>query len=153
VQRFGNPSGAAGDAGEGVVGPVDRHLEFHLQAAIEPHQEGAAAGEGDSLFHDVGDELGRRLLDRGLDQLDDGADRLRDGVAQLDRRDLDRLRQAGQQVASPQRDPDLFVERVGGAGGDLGVLGRPLADDEVVIAPAYWMIASSISSPATGSSG
>ena len=42
--------------------------------------------------------------------------------------------QAGQQIAPAQRDPDLFFQRVGRAGRDLGVLGRALADDQVVVA-------------------
>ena len=44
------------------------------------------------------------------------------------------LRQAGQEVAAAQGDAQLLFQRVGGAGGDLGVLGGALADDQVVVA-------------------
>ena len=70
---------AARDAGERVVGDVDRHLGGLRDAAIQPGQQRAATGQHDPLVHDVGDQLRRRLLDRVLDRLHD----LRDG--RLDR--------------------------------------------------------------------
>ena len=54
-----------------------------------PGEQRAAAGEHDALVHDVGDELGRRLLDRVLDRLDDLRDRRLDRLADLVRADLD----------------------------------------------------------------
>ena len=56
-------------------------------------------------------------------------------LAYLLGRDLDRARQAGQQVAAAQRDALLVVlARVGGADGDLDVLGGSLAEQQVVLA-------------------
>ena len=64
-------AGPARHAGQRVVGDVDRHLGRLGDATVEAGQEGAATGEDDALVHDVGDELGRRLLDRVLDGVDD----------------------------------------------------------------------------------
>ena len=63
-------------------------------------------------------------------------DRDLDRLADLVGGDLDRARQAGQQVAPAQRDALLVVvARVGRADGDLDVLGRALAEQQVVLAP------------------
>ena len=97
-------AGPAGDAGQRVVGDVDRHLGRFRDAPVEARQERAAAGQHDPLVHDVGDELRRRLLDRVLDRVDDLRDGRLDRLADLVGADLDAARQAGQQVAAAERD-------------------------------------------------
>ena len=103
VELLEDDAGAAGDAGQRVVGDVDRHLGRLGDAPVEAGQQRAAAGEDDALVHDVGDELGRGLLDRVLDRVDDLLDGRLDGLADLVGADLDAARQAGQQVAAAQR--------------------------------------------------
>ena len=66
-----------------------------------PMQQRAAAGDRDARLHDVGGQLRRRLVERGLDGVDDGRDGLLERLADLLGRDLDRLGQAGDQVAAP----------------------------------------------------
>ena len=101
-----------------------------------PGEERAAAGEDDALVHDVGDELGRRLLDRVADRVDDLLDGRLDRLADLVRSDLDAARQAGEQVAAAEVDPaDVPLAGRRGADRDLDVLGRPLAEVQVVLAP------------------
>ena len=92
-------AGAAGHAGQRVVGDVDGHLGRLGDAPTDALQERATAGEDDASIHDVGDELGRRLLDRVLDRADD----LRDGrvvrLTDLLGGDLDVTREAREEVA------------------------------------------------------
>ena len=107
VEILEHLAGAAHDAGERVVGDVDRHLGRLRHAPVEAREERAAAGEHDALVHDVGDELRRRLLDRVPDGVDDLLDRRLDRLADLVRADLDAARQAGQQVAAAKVDPLL----------------------------------------------
>ena len=115
---------------------MDRHLGRLGDAPVEAGQQGAAAGQDDALVHDVGDELGRRLLDRVLDRVDDLLDGRLDRLADLVGADLDAARQAGQQVAAAERDAlGVPLAGVGRADRDLDVLGRPLAEEQVVLAP------------------
>ena len=109
---------------------MDRHLGRLGDAPVEAREQRAAAGQHDALVHDVGDELGRRLLDGVLDRVDDLRDRRLDRLADLVGADLDAARQAGQQVAAAERDAlRVPLARVGRADGDLDVLGRPLAEE------------------------
>ena len=63
-------------------------------------------------------------------------DRRLDRLADLVGADLDAARQAGQQVAAAERDAlRVPVARIGRADRDLDVLGRPLAEEQVVLAP------------------
>ena len=48
-----------------------------------PDEERASAGEDDAAVHDVGRELGRRLVERRADRVQDLADRLLERVADL----------------------------------------------------------------------
>src|SRR5256885_15567097 len=71
LELFEDLPAAARDAGERVVRDVDGHLGRLRDARVEPPEKRAAAREVDALVHDVGDELGRGLLDRVLDRVDD----------------------------------------------------------------------------------
>src|SRR5438270_1380122 len=125
---------AADDAGERVVGDVYDHLGRLGHPRVEAAQQRAAAGQVDALVHDVGDELRWRLLDGVLDRVDDLLDRGVDRLADLRARDLDRSRQAGQQIAAAEERRDLFVERIRRADRDLDVLGGPFAHEQVELA-------------------
>ena len=147
-QLLEHDAGAARDAGQRVVGDVDGHLGGLGDAAVEAGEQGTAAGEHDPLVHDVGDELGRRLLDRVLDGVDDLGDRDLDRLADLVRADLDRARQPREQVAAAEGHPlAVPLARVRGPDRDLDVLGRPLAEEQVVLAPGVADDVLSISSP------
>ena len=122
----------ANDAGQRVLGDVDREARLLRQTPVEAAEQRAAAGEDNPRAHEVGDELRRRDLDRLTDGLDDGVYRAREGVADLDAADLDGLRQAGREVAAPELDRELALERVGGAGLDFDFLGGALADEHVM---------------------
>ena len=102
------------------------------QPPVQSAQQRSAACEGDASVHEVGYQLRRRDFDRGTHGLDDGADGARERVSQLNRAHLDRLRQAGGQIAPAQLDRLLFLQREGGAGLDLDLLRHPLADEHVV---------------------
>src|SRR5215217_5336226 len=95
---------------EGVGGDVDRHAGLVLQAEVEPGEEGAAPGDHDALFHDVGGELGWRLVERGLHGVDDGRGGLVDGLTHLARGDGDRLGQASDEVAATDLGGELLLE-------------------------------------------
>ena len=115
---------------------MDRHLGRLGDAPVEAGQQRATAGQDDPLVHDVGDQLGRGLLDGVLDRVDDLLDRRLDRLADLVGTDLDAARQPGQQVAAAERDAlGVPFARVGRADGDLDVLRGPLAEEEVVLAP------------------
>jgi hypothetical protein len=126
---------AADDAGQRVVGDVDRHLGGLRDALVQPGEEGASAGKDDALIHDVGDELGRGFLDRVADRVDDLLDGRLDSLADLIRPDLDAARQAGQEITAAEVDAARVpLARRGGADRDLDVLGGPLAQVQVVLA-------------------
>src|SRR5439155_11966816 len=112
LQLLEDLAAPARDAGEWVVGDVDRHLGGLGDACVESAEERAPAGEVDALVHDVGDELRRRLFDGVLDGVDDLIDGRVERLADLRARDLDRTRQTGEQVAAAKERRDLFVERV-----------------------------------------
>src|SRR6188472_2833505 len=136
VELLEHPTCATNDAGERIVGDVDRHLRRLRHPAVEPNQEGAAAGEDDPLVHDVGHELRGRLLDRLLDRVDDLRDRRFQRLADLVTADLDAARKPGDQIPAAERHRPLVpaLGRVRRADGDLDLLGRPLAHEEVVFA-------------------
>src|SRR5438105_13317883 len=67
---------AAHDAGERVVGNDDRQSGFFHEQPVEIAQQRAAAGQHHALLGDVGAELWRRLLERGLHRRDDLVERL-----------------------------------------------------------------------------
>ena len=122
----------AAHARQRIVRDVDRHLGRLCDTPVEALEQRAATGQHDALVHDVRHQLRRRLLDRVLDGLHDLGDRGLDGLADLVRGDLHRARQAGQQVAAAERDALLIVGAgVGRADGDLDVLGRSLADQQI----------------------
>ncbi len=135
VQLLEDDPGAPRDAGQRIVGDVDRHLGRLGDAPVEAQEEGAAAGEDDPLVHDVGDELGRGLLDRVLDRVHDLLDGRLDRLPDLVGADLDAARQAGEEVAAAEVDAlGVPVARVARPDRDLDVLGSPLPEEQVVLA-------------------
>ena len=69
-----------------------------------------------------------------LDRVDDLRDRLLERVADLARSDDDRLREAGQHVAAADLRLHLVLHLERGADLELDLLGRLLADQELVLA-------------------
>ena len=121
-------AGADRDAGERGLGEVHGHLGLVAEALVEPGQERAAAGEHDAAVHDVGGELGRRLVERRLDRLDDLGDRLVERAPDLLGAEDDRLRQAGEHVAAAHLGLHLLAHVARRADLELDLLGRLLAD-------------------------
>ena len=122
------------DARQRRLGEVRRHVRLVAQALVEPVQQRAAAGEHDAAVHDVGGELGRRLVERRLDRVDDLRHRLLERVPHLLAREDHRLRQAGEHVAAAHLGLHLFLHRVRRADLELDLLGGLLADQQLVLA-------------------
>src|SRR4051794_25611209 len=110
------------------------HLGLLAQALVEPLQQGAAAGQHDATVHDVGRELRRRAVEGLLDRVDDLRERLLERLADLLAREHDGLRQAGDHVAPADLGLDLLLHGSGRADLELDLLGRLLADEELVLA-------------------
>src|SRR5579884_3310757 len=100
-------AGAAHDAGERILGDLDRHLGLLREPDIQSFQQGAAAGQGDAALHDVGYQLRRRFFDAHLDFVNDLIHRVGYGLADIAAGDLDDLRQAGDEIAPAQLDRAL----------------------------------------------
>ena len=126
--------GADRHAGERGLRPVGGHLGLLAQALVEALEQRAAAREHDPAVHDVRGELGRRAVERLLDRVDDLHERLLERGAHLLRGEHDRLGQAGHEVAPADLGLHLLLERVRGADLELDLLGRLLADQELVLA-------------------
>ena len=109
------------------------HLRLLAQPLVEPLQQRAAAREHDPAIHDVRRQLGRRAVQRLLDRVDDLHERLLERGADLLGGQHDGLGQAGDQVAAPDLRLHLLLQRVGGADLELDLLGRLLADQELVL--------------------
>src|SRR5918994_614240 len=133
VELLQRLAGADGNSVQGVGRYDDRHAGLVVQAGVEAVEQRTAAGQADALVHDVGGQLGRRLVERDLDGVDDGRDRLLDRLTDLVGRGDDRLRQAGHEVAAADLGVDLLQQRPGRAEGDLDLLGRTVADGEAVL--------------------
>src|SRR5207248_7199190 len=133
-ERREAPAGADGPARERAFREVDRHLGLVTQPLVEPGDERAAAGEDDAAIHDVRRELGRRLVERGLDRLDDLRDRLVERAADLFRGEDDRLRQAREHVPPANLGLQLLAQIPRGADLELDLLRGLLTDQELVVA-------------------
>src|SRR5437879_4296965 len=102
-------AGTDGHARQRVLGQMHGHPGLMLEALVEPLQEGASAGQHDSLVHDVCSQLRWRPVERRLHGVDDRVHRLLDGPADLLRGHDDGLRQPGDEVAPT----DLGIRLVG----------------------------------------
>src|SRR6185295_12891425 len=97
LERFAR---AAHDAGQGIVGHDYRQAGFFHQQPVEVAQQRAAAGQHHALFGDVGAELGRGLLEGGLDRRHDLVERFGERLEDLVGRDGEAPRNALGQVAA-----------------------------------------------------
>src|ERR1700733_3063842 len=88
-------AGAEHNGVERAVRDVHGHSRLLPDALVESAQQGAAAGEGDATVHHVARQLGRALVERGLDRVDDEVDGLVERLSDLGGGDEDRLGQAG----------------------------------------------------------
>src|SRR4051812_9804017 len=134
VELLQRPAGADGDAGERALGQVHRHLRLGADPVGQALKQRSPAGEHDAAIHDVGGELGRRLVERLLDGVDDLRERRLEGTAHLGAREHHRLRQAADQVASPDLRLDLLGQLVGRADLELDLLRGLGADHQLVLA-------------------
>ena len=124
---------ADGDAGERTLGKMHRHLRLVAQPLVEALEERSAPGEHDAAVHDVGRQLGGRLVERRLDRVDDLRDGLLEGAAHLVGRDHDGLRQSGEHVTPAHLRLHLVREAVRGTDLELDLLSRLLADEKLVL--------------------
>src|SRR6185436_14596742 len=132
VEVLDHESGAAGDAGERVLGDPDGHVDLLADRAVDAADERAAAGHGDAALGQVGRELGGRLFQRLLDGVDDGVERLLHGLADLLAGDGHLAGHHGHDVAAADFEGQLLLEGIERADVDLDPLGGLLADLEVV---------------------
>ena len=93
-----------------IVGDDDGHAGLVFETGIEAMEISATAGQDDALLHDVGRQLGRRLVEGDLHGVDDGRDGLFDGLADLLGGRDDGLGQAGDEVATANLGVELFFE-------------------------------------------
>src|SRR5207249_11095928 len=126
-------AGPHDDGGERVVGQYDRQARLLAQQGVEVAEKRAATGQHDALVDDVRGQLGRRALEADADRLDDLVDGLEERVADLLVGDLDRLRDAGDQVPALDLHRLQLVARIRRADRDLDELRGPLPDQEVVL--------------------
>jgi serine/threonine protein kinase len=127
-----NDADPVDDRVQRVLGDEDRQLTLFAQQRVEVADAGATAAQHDAAVDDVGRQLRRGLLERRLHGADQLPDVVLQRLAHLDRRHVDRARDAGDEVAPLHLDVELFVERVGVADLQLDQLGRALADEDVV---------------------
>src|SRR4029079_7769618 len=127
------PARSDGDARERRLGQLDRHLRLLAEALLDTGQERSAAGQDDAAVHDVGGELGRRLVQRGLDRVEDLTDGLVERAAHLLGGDHDRLRQAREHDAAAPLGLHLLGQLPRGADLELELLSGLLADQELVL--------------------
>src|SRR5262245_37811464 len=132
VEVLDDEPGAAGDAGQRVLGDPDGHVDLLADGAVDAADERAAAGHGDAALGEVGRELGRRLFERLLDGVDDGVERLLHGLADLLAGDRHLAGHHGHDIAAADFEGELLLEGVERAEVDLDLLGGLLADLEVV---------------------
>jgi hypothetical protein len=113
-----------------------------------PARQRAAAGQDDALVHDVGDQLGRGLLDRVLDRVDDLLDGRLDRLADLVGA-TSTLRGRPVSRSRPRSVDALGVPlaRVGRADRDLDVLGVRSPRNRLYSRAANVTMSWSISSP------
>jgi hypothetical protein len=111
---------------------VDRHARFVLEALVEAPQQGPTPGEHDALVHDVGRQFRRGAVQRGFDRIDDCVHRLFDGFANFLCRDLDRLRQARNEVTAFDLRNHFFGHGEHRGDREFQRLGRAFAEQELV---------------------
>jgi outer membrane biosynthesis protein TonB len=135
VEVIERVAGAERDARQRRVDPRHGHPGVGSDELREAVDQSAAAGQQDPVAGDVAGELGRGLLERVADRSEDLGDRAPDGVADLARAQLDRRRQAGQQVPAADLGARLLRLRDHRADLDLDRFGHPRADRELVYQP------------------
>src|SRR5437868_832974 len=126
-------AGTDGHARQRVLGQMHGHPGLMLEALVEPLQEGASAGQHDSLVHDVCSQFRGRPVERRLHGVDDRVHRLLDGSPDLLRRHDDGLRQPGDEVAPADLGIRLVGEGEGRADRHLDLLGGALPERQRVL--------------------
>src|ERR1035437_4162982 len=135
VQLLQDQAGATNHRRQWILGDIDRHHRLVGEELIQPAEQGPAAGQDHAPVHDVGDQFRWRLLEGLLDRRDDRRNDVGEGLANLDRGHLNRLGQAGHEVAAADVELLVLGQRVCGAHRDLDVLGGAIPDQKVEVAP------------------
>src|SRR5512144_1651296 len=128
-----DPAGPPYHARHGVLVEVNRQSGLLLQQQVEPADQRPAAGHHDAAVHDVAGELRRSDLEGATHGIHDLLDRLLDRLADLARVDPYDLRNARDEVSTLDLHLALLTHGGRGADLDLDLLGRRLADQEVVV--------------------
>ena len=105
-----------------------------LIRSSRPCKQGPSPGKHDPAVHDVRGKFGRGAVQRLLHRVDDRLERLLQRHPNLLAGEHHRLRQPGDEVAAADLGLHLLCEREGGADLELDLLGRLLADHELVLA-------------------
>ena len=127
---------AVSDTGERIVTNRDREVSLLVEQPIQAPQERSAPGEDDALVHNVRGQLGRRLLQTGLDRIHDRHHRVSQGLPHFRAGHDHRLREPADEVAA--LDVPLLVVaslRISRAERDLHLLGLPLSDQQAIGSP------------------
>src|SRR5690606_31517405 len=132
IQVFEYTSSAASHTSHGIFCYPDTHLNHIFQPNGQNHNLSAAAANTDAGFHQVGDQLRRRLVDGVAHGIDNDVDGGRHRFAQLDAADFHRLRQPIDQVATAHSHGALFGQGKGRADADLNALRHPLSDEQII---------------------
>ena len=83
VNQFQNAAAATSDTGQGVFGGNNRQTGFFHQQAVQVLEQGAATGQYNAAFGDVGTQFRRGLFKCGFDSADDTVQRLLQGFQNL----------------------------------------------------------------------
>ena len=96
-------------------------------------EQRAAARQADAVFRNIARELGGSLFEEVADGFENVLKGLLKRVYHFIGADGDRLRQTGDEVSALYVDIKLLLAGVSGADADLHILGRALADQEIVL--------------------
>src|SRR5437868_2143975 len=121
------------DAGHRVLVQVDRQARLLLQQHVEAADQRAPAGHYDAAVHDVGRQLGRRDLERPAHRVDDLLDRLLQRIADHAQVHPHDRADARDEIATFHFRLALLPHGRSRPDLDLDLLGRRLADQEVVV--------------------
>src|SRR5687768_4224006 len=128
-----DPPSAAYDARERVLVHVDGQPGLLAEEEVESADQRAATRHHDAAVDDVARQLGRRDLERASHRVDDLLDRLLDRFADLAGVHAHGLGDSRDEVAALHFHLALLAHRRGAADLDLDLLGRRLADEQVVV--------------------
>src|SRR5688572_5703543 len=104
IHQLENATASAGDAGEGIVCDDDRQTGLLREQFVDVAQQRAATRKHDATLGDVGSELRRSLLERGLDRAHDTLQRLLQRLEDLVAVQRETARHAFRKIAAFHRE-------------------------------------------------